>query len=325
MSKISVIVPVYNAKNTIDICVNSIVSQSYKDIEVLLIDDGSTDGSGKICDSWAEKDSRIKVVHQQNNGVSSARNAGLKYCNGDYILFVDADDTIPDNALQHFSDYFGSNSDLIIGSYNEVRNNKYKKIIKKSREYDQNKIQQNINEFDKSINTLWAKLYKSEIIHQNHIEFNIDLPLGEDHIFNLEYCKYVNKCLVIGDIVYNYTLGGFASSLKYYENINILNMTLLKSYDNFCKNKSEVCNFYKRKIRAQFIGSLVHYISYCSYSTAKRKVQETFDIYNEYLTDKWIDSQYYSEYEIKAILNKQYKRLMYYLYRKNFLKLILKK
>ena len=91
---VSVIVPVYNVKDYLKDCLNSIVLQSYSHMEILLIDDGSTDGSGDICDEYAKKDSRIKVFHQKNLGLSAARNVGLNHMNGEYLTFVDSDDTI---------------------------------------------------------------------------------------------------------------------------------------------------------------------------------------------------------------------------------------
>ena len=88
----SVIIPVYNVENTLSECVNSVLSQSYKDFEIILVDDGSTDGSSKLCDDFASKDKRIKAVHKKNGGLSSARNAGMKVITGDYFLFLDSDD-----------------------------------------------------------------------------------------------------------------------------------------------------------------------------------------------------------------------------------------
>lgn len=91
---LSVIVPVYNVKSYIDRCIRSILTQSYRDIELVLIDDGSTDGSSLLCDEWAKKDKRIVVVHKVNEGVSAARNTGLDVAKGDFITFVDSDDFI---------------------------------------------------------------------------------------------------------------------------------------------------------------------------------------------------------------------------------------
>ena len=97
---ISIIVPVYNVQDYLDRCVKSIVGQTYTDTEIILVDDGSTDNSGNMCDKWAERDQRIKVIHKENGGLSSARNAGIDKANGDYISFIDSDDYIEDSMMQ---------------------------------------------------------------------------------------------------------------------------------------------------------------------------------------------------------------------------------
>lgn len=101
MAKLSIIIPVYQVETTLDRCIESIIRQSFSDYELLLIDDGSTDRSGKICDEWQTKDERIRVVHQVNGGLSNARNTGLSQAQGNYITFVDSDDTIANGTLQH--------------------------------------------------------------------------------------------------------------------------------------------------------------------------------------------------------------------------------
>ena len=94
MNKISIIIPVYNVEKYLDECINSIVFQEYRNLEIVLVDDGSPDKSPQICDEWAQKDSRIKVIHKENGGVSSARNIGLQHASGDYITMLDSDDWI---------------------------------------------------------------------------------------------------------------------------------------------------------------------------------------------------------------------------------------
>ena len=98
---ISVIVPIYNVEKYLDRCIKSIVNQSYKNLEIILVEDGSPDKCGEICDKWKKKDERIKVIHKENGGVSSARNVGLKYANGEYITFVDSDDWLKDDMIEH--------------------------------------------------------------------------------------------------------------------------------------------------------------------------------------------------------------------------------
>ena len=100
MMKVSIIVPVYNVENYLDICVQSIITQTHKDIEIILIDDGSTDCSSTICDRWGKKDGRIIVIHQHNAGLSEARNVGIKVASGEYVVFVDGDDYIEEDSIE---------------------------------------------------------------------------------------------------------------------------------------------------------------------------------------------------------------------------------
>ena len=99
MIKVSIIVPIYNVEKYLKKCVNSIINQTYKSLEIILVDDGSPDRSGALCDRLAEKDSRIRVIHKANGGVSTARNAGIEAATGEYICFVDSDDWLPENAV----------------------------------------------------------------------------------------------------------------------------------------------------------------------------------------------------------------------------------
>ena len=110
---LSIIVPVFNVRNYLSDCIDSIISQSYSDFECILIDDGSTDGSGAICDEYAKKDSRIRVFHKENGGVSSARNIGLDNASGEWIYFVDSDDQILPGGLQTMVDWISDNVDIV--------------------------------------------------------------------------------------------------------------------------------------------------------------------------------------------------------------------
>ena len=112
---ISIIIPVYNAENSIHRCIRSVCSQTYKDWELILVDDGSKDNSGKICDEYSKQDKRIHVIHKENEGVSKARNAGLKIATGDYISFVDSDDWLDNNYLQNFMPY--TEYDIVISAF----------------------------------------------------------------------------------------------------------------------------------------------------------------------------------------------------------------
>ncbi|MGN0403521.1 MAG: glycosyltransferase [Acetatifactor sp.] len=120
-NKISVIVPVYNVEKYLDECVASICGQTYSDLEIFLVDDGSTDGSGAVCDKWKEADARIVVIHQENGGISAARNAGLKMAKGEYLAFVDSDDKLaPDMYEKLMADMVKNDSDIAVCAYQVI-------------------------------------------------------------------------------------------------------------------------------------------------------------------------------------------------------------
>ena len=100
MVKVSIVIPVYNRKNFLTVCIKSLLAQSFEDFEICLVDDGSTDGTGLLCDELAEKDTRIRVLHVQNGGAAYARQKGVELATGEWVLFVDSDDTMPADALR---------------------------------------------------------------------------------------------------------------------------------------------------------------------------------------------------------------------------------
>lgn len=211
---ISVIVPVYNGEKYIDRCLNNILSQTYTDIEIVLIDDGSTDDTHKRCQKLSQFNKRILYIHNSiNQGVSIARNIGIDNVNGEYICFVDVDDILLPNTLELL---YQPSYDLICGNFeltqnNQIINNKYvlclektllnrKQFINKTYEYIQQPIGTNNLYSD-----VWAKLHKTSIIKQHNIRFHPYMTKDEVVAFSIEYATYVNTCLLIPDIVYKYT------------------------------------------------------------------------------------------------------------------------
>lgn len=202
MEKVSIIIPVYNVEDYLSQCLDSVINQTYKNIEIILIDDGSSDLSGKICDEYARKDKRIAVYHNTNHGVSYSRNYGIKVSIGEYILFVDSDDYIERNYVETLMEpIFLQNYDLIICSAWDV--------------FGENKIPKAINfnltgvfkeDYQYVLRTVapWGKLYVSEIIKKNKILFPEDISYGEDHLFNLQYFEYVDKYKFVFEHLYNY-------------------------------------------------------------------------------------------------------------------------
>lgn len=319
---VSVIIPIYNAERSLNKCIRSVVQQQGT-VEVILIDDGSTDNSLSICKEWESKKQNVFLYRQENSGVSVARNLGLSKASGQYILFVDADDALPDNSIANYMKYDVSRYDLIIGSYREVGRGPKKGVIRNMTGYDDIHIKKDFDEFDSLLNTPWGKLYKREIIEQHGLEFDVGRPFGEDHVFNLKYSQYIKECLVVSDIVYDYTLGGVASSIKYYPDMNCLNRDLLEEYLFYYCDKED--DYFKRKLKDQFMGSIMHYVSNCDDAEAVRKVNQTLDVFSDYLSDEYLGNEYYSEDLIDSIKSHDARHIISVVKKDNWKRLCLKK
>lgn len=209
--KISVIVPVYKAEEYLHRCVDSILAQTFQDFEVLLIDDGSPDRSGEICDEYARKDRRVRVFHKENGGVSSARNMGLDHARGEYICFVDSDDWVELSYLDTIMRKSG-NADIMFFAFSWH----YEDGCVKTMTYG-NKYTEGVDEIEKCIFFLrenctelnffgytWNKVFRSDVIRSNHIKFVEDLDTSEDEVFTLDFCLKVNNIKVIPDVLYHY-------------------------------------------------------------------------------------------------------------------------
>ena len=201
--KISVIVPVYNTEKYLHRCIDSILSQTFTDFELLLIDDGSKDSSGAICDEYAAKDNRVRVFHKENGGVSSARNLGLDNAKGDWITFVDSDDWLELLALKSMIEV--ADADLVIGSISFEHNSTIGTfpVLGKISGSDYFKIiAQNIDH--NSICSPCVKLFKTSIIRCCSIKFDENLCFGEDSLFVKNYLLNANSLRSIDYLCYHY-------------------------------------------------------------------------------------------------------------------------
>lgn len=173
--KISIIVPVYNVEKEIHRCINSLINQTYSNIEIILVDDESPDSCPEICDLYKEKDQRIKVIHKKNGGLSSSRNAGLKIASGEYIMYVDSDDYIELDACQNFMNKLDENADFIVGECKEILddNISYQKHtnLQDGTTYDIKEYI--INSIQKSewYAPAWLNLYKKDFLLKNNLFF----------------------------------------------------------------------------------------------------------------------------------------------------------
>lgn len=203
---VSIIVPVYNSEKYLEACLQSVLVQTYRNIEILLIDDGSTDQSGAICDAYAKKDARIHVFHNQNHGVSYSRNCGIKIAGGKYLTFVDCDDTVSVGYIESLMKYVGR-YDLVLSVINDVYPDQNKEF---TRSLNWKELSHNFaNDYWKLAgagfaSVSWGKIYKKEIILQNRIFFPEKADWGEDRYFNFNYYRFISSYIFSTNSYYNY-------------------------------------------------------------------------------------------------------------------------
>ena len=202
--KISVIVPVYKAEKYLRRCIDSILAQTFTDFELILVNDGSPDNCGAICDEYAAKDSRIRVFHKENGGVNAARRDGVENSNGEWITFVDADDSLPNDALETLYTNTSDEYDIIKGCYKIIGKQEsptHKPMILGCKEYRSETI---TNSFLHC--SPWASLIYKRLFNDKTFNMPKELAYGEDMIMNIRLAFATNKDIkIIPDIVYNYT------------------------------------------------------------------------------------------------------------------------
>jgi glycosyltransferase involved in cell wall biosynthesis len=247
--------------------VNSAVNQTYSQIEILLVNDGSADGSKELCNKLAQENENIIVFHTLNCGVSSARNTGLKNCSGEFVTFLDADDTLNAEAMQSLIDgYQNTKADIVVGSFNKVAPDG--KTLQTVRNSNEEMLHTMKGVVDYTLNYLrnprknqllmscWAKLFKVSIIKNNGIWFDLNLDLGEDVKFNFEYLKYIERALFLGKVVYNHqkTSEYNSLSMKFPDNPSkfISSGDLLPSFERFLMSYEPTANI-KRDLGAYYI------------------------------------------------------------------------
>jgi len=231
MQKVSVIIPIYNAEKYLERCIDSVINQSYKNIEIILINDGSTDNSLQICKKY--KDKRIKLINQKNGGVSCARNSGLEVATGDYITFVDCDDWLEQDAIKEMVRFINEQkTDIARFDYqiDGVSQNNSKKLNRVYKNDEINKFIEGLISGDIP-GYLWLLLIKKDVI--KNVAFKIGLPLAEDLIFILEMLKNVKSIAISDKVTYNYflTVDSASRGIKHYRR-NLHNELFINKYIN---------------------------------------------------------------------------------------------
>ena len=253
---VSIIVPVYNAEKTIGRCVDSILGQQYTDFELLLVDDGSRDGSGAICDSYALADSRVQVIHKENTGVSDTRNIGISRARGVYLQFLDSDDWItPDatkllveTARDHDCDLVISDFYRVVGERVSRKGDIDEDRVLTREEYAAHMMEQPADFY---YGVLWNKLYRRDIVESHRLRMDPELSWCEDFMFNLEYIRHAQRFYALQVPIYYYvkTKGSLASqSLSISKTIR-MKLMLFEYYNQFYKSVLDEDEYEKSRLK----------------------------------------------------------------------------
>lgn len=212
MTKISVIIPVYNAEKTLSVCIDSVLSQDYADFELLLVDDGSKDGSLAICYSYVQRDDRVRVFHKENGGVSSARNIGLDNAKGEWVTFVDSDDNIePD----YMSGLDTITQDIVFHGYKKMSDNICVQKLEVLSDFSRLSLKEVLVNYygDSIIRCPWAKFFKLSLI--GDIRFPEDMKVGEDTFFVFSYLARCENFEILPQSYYVVRVAEFLDEIKY--------------------------------------------------------------------------------------------------------------
>lgn len=296
MELISIVVPVYNVEKYIHRCISSIMNQTYKNIEMVLVDDGSSDKSPQICDSFARNDSRIKVVHKENGGVGAARNRGMNIAKGEYLCFVDGDDFLPLTAIENL--YKGikeSNADMCCGCWAKISvkyttcNGHLERTVLSENKDDLMEIMDY-----EEIKGPVAKLYKTNLIKSKGLFFPEDIKISEDTIFVYQYLQECDSIHIINKNVYYYNrLSVGSATTQYYDKFNLSSFLCIVEYAKNIIKTNE--NWHDLKLQQKIVNQYIltnQYIMF--YKNADReealsKLKETYLLFKDYIKVKTIN------------------------------------
>lgn len=254
--KVSVIIPVYNAEKYLNRCVDSVLKQDFKDFELLLIDDGSTDASGAICDAYGASDARVRVIHKENSGVSDSRNLAMKEARGEYLQFLDSDDWITTEATGLLVRAATENDcEMVIADFYRVIGERVSpkgKIDEDgvlSREEFALEMMENPADFYYGV--LWNKLYRRSIIAQYDLCMDKDISWCEDFIFNMEYIRHVKKVYALRVPIYYYvkTPGSLVSQGTSISKTIRMKRMVFRCYHEFYKDVFDEEDYEKRRLQ----------------------------------------------------------------------------
>lgn len=259
MPKVSIIVPCYNVEKYVAACIESLMAQTLKDIEIILVDDGSPDNSGKICDAYKDQDERIKVIHKANGGVSAARNDGLKEASGEYVIFVDSDDYVPSNAYELlYQKAVETSSDIVVGDVVRVADDGREEYVQF---YDSPFTTSDRKLMDALVATAlcknycpspaksgvafgyggpWNKLVRRQLLSDHHIAFDESVKgLFDDILYSAHITAAANTVSYIHEVVYYYRLLGGSITQSYKKAMPEIAAAIIAAATTFVKRHED--------------------------------------------------------------------------------------
>ena len=264
---VSIIIPVYNAEKYLRKCIDSVLEQTYAELEVILVNDGSVDLSAQICDEYKQIDSRVTVIHKENQGVSMARNAGIDVSKGELIAFVDADDYLSSTMIEKLYNHLGDN-DFSVCRF--VREYEDKSVFYQednlelltAKPYDFNYIM--VDKYnrdcedriisDKVFGSVWRTLFRKDIIKNNAIRFLKGIKIAEDRLFLLEYCSHCKSAGFVDEYLYHYRVGHSESATavfnKYQINLHKSQKILVERQIELINQNVMLTSLEKEKLKA---------------------------------------------------------------------------
>lgn len=271
--KVSIIIPLYNVEKFVPRLVDSVISQDYENIEIILVDDGSPDNSGKIADDYSKKDSRITVIHKNNGGVSTARNAGIRAATGEYILFVDGDDWVEPDYVSYFIELVKYENCEIGMNINNFSGWKDKSSLKKYSVNAEKAIEWIYT--GKLFVAVWNKIYKTSFLQQNHILFDEEIWYGEGMLFNIDCLQCVEKVAIGEKNVYHQTPNPDSAMRKFNLESNYCGIRSLEIQKEHWKKSSKTIEYAWNYHRRAFNWSIMSGLA------RSNQDKEYIDVYNE--------------------------------------------
>lgn len=299
MVKLSVIVPVYNVEKHLKRCIDSIIKQTYKDFELILVDDGSTDNSPKICDEFCKQDKRIKVIHKENGGVSSARNAGLDIAEGDYISFIDSDDYIEvdmfkkliQRIIENSADIAQCNFKVVCENEKGLKNKVYKEV----------KVADRYSALNESVdvpfsNVVWNKIYKKEIL--SGIKFNENIKRFEDVDFTYRVLLNCSRYVKDKSQLYNYfqRQGSLCRANKY--SLELLEAIYTQNERINMFEEKEVPKYILKKAYERYFNDIIRHYNLIKINIDDYEKNNGYEILESLIKER-INSKFISELDIK--------------------------